>query len=123
MLTGDVPYHGDSPLAVMGQRVTTDAPLLRKTRPDLPAPVEAIVWRALRREPAERYASMAGMRHDLTHLDEVAIPEYPTSSTQGRGPKITREHLVTVAVVVGVFVLLAVIGVVAQLAHTAKGSP
>src|SRR5438105_1227740 len=29
MLTGEVPYQGDSPLAVMSQRVTTDAPLLR----------------------------------------------------------------------------------------------
>src|SRR5207302_8447817 len=36
MLTGDVPYHGDSPLAVMSQRVTTDAPLLRSKRSDLP---------------------------------------------------------------------------------------
>jgi serine/threonine protein kinase len=121
MLTGDVPYHGDSPLAVMSQHVTTDAPLLRSKRPDLPPALEAVVWRALRREPSERYASMADLRHDLTHLDEVQIPNYPTSTQ--RGPRIAREHLVTAAVIVGSFVLLVIIGVIAQLAHTAKGPP
>src|SRR5262249_547418 len=94
MLTGDVPYKGDSALAVMSQHVTTDAPLLRRVQPDLPAELEAVVWRALRREPAERYASMAALRHDLTHLDAVQIPDYPTSSEPG-GPRVAREHVVT----------------------------
>ncbi|HEY2595163.1 MAG TPA: serine/threonine-protein kinase, partial [Chloroflexota bacterium] len=109
MLTGDVPYRGDSALAVVSQHVSTDAPLLRRVRPDLPATLEAIVWRALRREPAERYASMADLRHDLTHLDEVQIPDYPTSS-EGQ-PRIAREHVITALVIVGAFVVLVIIGV------------
>jgi serine/threonine-protein kinase len=121
MLVGDVPYRGDSALAVMSQHVNTDAPLLRDRRADLPPSLEAVVWRALRREPSERYASMADLRHDLTHLDEVQIPEYPTSSQSRQ--RVPREHLVTAAVVVGVFVVLVIIGVLAQLAHTAKGAP
>jgi len=122
MLTGDVPYHGDSPLAVMSQRVTTDAPLLRRKRPDLPPALEAVVWRALRREPAERYPSMAALRRDLTNLDEVSIPDYPTDSSRA-GPRIARQHLVNAAIVVAVFLALAAIGVIAQLAHTAQVSP
>jgi serine/threonine-protein kinase len=121
MLTGEVPYHGDSPLAVMSQRVTTDAPLLRRKRPEVRPALEAVVWRALRREPSERYASMAAFREDLTHLDTVRIPAYP--STAARPPRISREHLINTVAVVGVLVLLAVIGVIAQLAHTARGSP
>jgi serine/threonine-protein kinase len=120
MLTGDVPYKGDSALAVMSQHVTTDAPLLRRVRPELPAELEAVVWRALRREPAERYASMAALRHDLTHLDAVQIPEYPTSS-DGGGLRVAREHVVTALVIVGAFVVLVLIGVFAQLVHTARG--
>jgi serine/threonine-protein kinase len=120
MLTGDVPYHGDSPLAVMSQRVTTDAPLLRRGHPDLPPALEAIVWRALRRDPSERYGSMAALRQDLAHPDQVDIPsEYPSETS---GPsRVSREHLVTTAVIVGVLLVLAVIGVIAQLAHTARG--
>src|ERR1700736_3475660 len=98
MLTGEVPYQGDSPLAVMSQRVTTDAPLLRSKRPDLPPALEAVVWRALRREPAERYASMADLRYDLEHLDQVSIPEYPTDT--GRPSRVSREHLVNAGLVV-----------------------
>jgi eukaryotic-like serine/threonine-protein kinase len=121
MLTGEVPYQGDSPLAVMGQRVTTDAPLLRSKRPDLPPPLEAVVWRALRREPAERYASMADLRHDLEHLDEVKIPEYP-SSTSGRGI-VSREHLVNAGIVVAVLLLIGVLGFAAEFLHRAQAAP
>jgi serine/threonine-protein kinase len=122
MLTGEVPYQGDSPLAVMSQRVTTDAPLLRHKRPDLPPQLEAVVWRALRREPDERYASMAELRHDLQHLDEVAVPEYPTVSL-GKPPLISREHLVNTAIVVGALVVIAALGVAAELLHRSQVSP
>ncbi len=120
MLTGDVPYKGDSALAVMSQHVTADAPLLSRVVPGLPPALEAVVWRALRREPAERYASMAALRRDLTHLDAVQIPEYPASS-QGGPPRVGREHIVTALVIVAVFVVLVIIGVLAQLAHNARG--
>ena len=121
MLTADVPYHGDSPLSVMSQRVTTDAPLLRRKCPNCPPELEAIVWRALRREPPERYASMAAVRNDLTHFDAVTIPDYGT--TTGSRVRIPRERIVNAAIVIGALLLLAVIGVIAQLAHTAKGPP
>ena len=121
MLTGEVPYQGDSPLAVMSQRVTTDAPLLRVKRPDLPAQLEAVVWRALRREPTERYASMADLRHDLEHLDQVGIPEYPIDT--GRKRRISREHLVNTGIVVGALALIAALGVAAELVHRMQTAP
>jgi serine/threonine-protein kinase len=121
MLTGEVPYQGDSPLAVMSQRVTTDAPLLRRKREALPPQLEAVVWRALRRDPAERYASMAQLRHDLEHLDDVVIPEYPTDI--GGKPIVQREHLVNAGVVVAVFALLIAVGVLAELLHRSQGTP
>jgi serine/threonine-protein kinase len=121
MLTGDVPYHGDSPLAVMSQRVTMDAPLLRQSRPDLPPQLEAVVWKALRREPSERYPTMAAFRNDLTHLDRVHVPEYPVAAG-GRLP-VSREHVVNAAIVVGILVVLAALGAAAQLAHNAQVTP
>jgi serine/threonine protein kinase len=121
MLTGEVPYQGDSPLAVMSQRVTTDAPLLRARRPDLPPALEAVVWRALRREPAERYASMADLRHDLEHLDQVKIPEYP--STSGGRTGVSREHLVSAGIVVAVLMLIAALGVAAEILHRSQAAP
>jgi serine/threonine-protein kinase len=121
MLTGEVPYQGDSPLAVMSQRVTTDAPLLRRRRSEFSPQLEAVVWRALRREPSERYASMAAFRHDLQHLDAVPIPEYPKDG--GGGARVPREHVMNAAIVVGVLLVLVVIGVIAQVAHQAHVAP
>jgi serine/threonine protein kinase len=117
MLTGEVPFQGDSPLAVMSQRVTTPAPLLRAVRKDAPPGLEAVVFRALRREPNERYPSMAALRDDLQHLDRVEIPQYATMDPRGRGL-----HQALVAVVVALLILLGlvIIGVVAELAHRAQ---
>ena len=83
--------------------------------------LEAVVWRALRRDPSERYASMADFRHDLTNLEAVQPPEYPAAS--GGPPRVSHEHLVNVAIVVGVLIVLAVVGVIAQLAHNAQVNP
>jgi serine/threonine-protein kinase len=115
MLAGEVPYQGDSPLAVMSQHVTTDAPLLRTRRKDVPAALEAIVYRALQRDPANRQQSMDELRHELEHQDEVIIPEYrhTTSAPPGR----VRSAMPTVALIVGVFVVLALIGVGAELLY------
>src|SRR5579859_6491184 len=123
MLTGEVPYQGDSPLAVMSQRVTTDAPLLRSRRPDLPPALEAVVWRALRREPSERYASMGDLRHDLEHLDEVAIPEYPIGGTGARRRLISHETLVNSGIVVAALLIIAALGVAAEFAHRSQVAP
>jgi len=121
MLTGDVPFQGDSPLAVMSQRVLQDAPLLRRDRPDAPPQLEAVVWRALRRQPAERYQSMAALRHDLEHLDEVAIPEYPAADETRTAP--WRQHIGTGAIVAAVLLAIVALGVLAQVLHQLQGAP
>jgi serine/threonine-protein kinase len=119
MLTGEVPFQGDNPLAVMSQRVTSDAPLLRRARRDAPAALEAVVYRALQREPDKRYPSMAALRYDLEHLDRVDIPEYATASRRRSLPR----HLVSTLVIVGVLVGLVLIGVLAELAHRTQVAP
>ena len=63
-------------MAVMSQRANFDAPLLCVVMPDVPTQLEAVVFRALRRDPAERYQSMAGLQYDLDDLESVEIPDY-----------------------------------------------
>jgi serine/threonine-protein kinase len=78
LLTGRVPYpaESDGALEAMRRKVETVPPLVRRVRADVPEPVQAIVYRALRRRPEERYASMAELRQDLEQPDSVAIPNY-----------------------------------------------
>ena len=41
----------------------------------MPLPLKAILYRALRRRPEQRYKSMAQMAFDLGHLDQVVLPD------------------------------------------------
>lgn len=117
MVAGEVPFQGDTALTVMSQRLLADAPLLRRLRPDVSPALEAVVYRALRREPSERYQTMADLRHDLQHLDEVEIPDYAVGQLAARPRGQLPSALVTIAIIVAVFAVLIVIGVLAQLAR------
>jgi predicted esterase len=66
MLTGKPPFRGDTQLQVMHAIVHDPAPRLRDARPDLPAEIDAIVTRALEKDPARRYQSAADMVRDLS---------------------------------------------------------
>jgi hypothetical protein len=110
-----VPYHGDNALAVMSQKVTSDAPLLSTKRSEVPPALEAIVYTALRRPMAERQQSMDELRSQLEHPDEVAIPDYRIESSPVMNQ--VRTQLPTAAIVVGVVAVMALVGIGAELLY------
>ena len=59
MLTGEPPFSGASAGIIIGKRFAEPPPSPRAKRADLHAAVDAIVLRAMARDPAERYASAA----------------------------------------------------------------
>jgi eukaryotic-like serine/threonine-protein kinase len=66
MLAGRPPFQGETQLQVM-RAVVQDGPApLRELRPGLSPEVEAIVARALQKDPARRYQSAAEMAGDLS---------------------------------------------------------
>jgi serine/threonine protein kinase len=118
LLTGEVPYPAETALEAMRRKVQTDPPLVRRLHPDVPLKLEALIYRALRRRPEERYASMAELAHDLQHLDEVVLPEkyerdVPPPAPLGDLPP-WRTTLPILSIVLGV---LLVFGIVAELLH------
>jgi serine/threonine-protein kinase len=119
MLIGEVPFQGDSPLAVMGQRVTTTAPRVRSRRPEVPPALEAVVYRALRRDPEDRYPSMAAVSNDLQHLELVEIPEYEAVEPPRRG---IPQAVWWTAIALLVLLSMVVIGVLAEVFHRAQGA-
>lgn len=64
-LTGAVPYAGTTPGVVATLHVTAPIPSIREHNPAVPAEVEAVVLRALQKEPAARYASAREMGYAL----------------------------------------------------------
>ncbi len=57
MLTGDVPFMADTPLAIIQQHLTAPMPSVREDRSDLTHAAEKVLLKGLARKPAERYAS------------------------------------------------------------------
>ncbi|MDR2007196.1 MAG: Stk1 family PASTA domain-containing Ser/Thr kinase [Acidaminococcales bacterium] len=57
MLTGQLPFTGDTPIAVAMKHVQSSPPVLRDVNAGAPAVLEAVVSRALAKKPEERYES------------------------------------------------------------------
>jgi serine/threonine-protein kinase len=88
MLTGARPFAGDTPVAVAMARLSEDPPSPRAQRPDIPPHVDAIVMRALARNPADRFPSAKAMREAL---DGIAAPN-GASSPSGRTGALALDH-------------------------------
>ena len=54
-IAGVPPYQGDTPHELLSQRVHKAPPLLREYRHDVPAPIEAVIARALAIAPDDRF--------------------------------------------------------------------
>jgi eukaryotic-like serine/threonine-protein kinase len=71
MLTGEVPYHAETQVAVAMKHVHEPMPDVFEGRPDVSAAVAAVVDRATAKDPAERYGSIAEMVRDLEATLEI----------------------------------------------------
>ena len=71
LLTGQVPFTGDTHAALMARRLRGPIPRPDRERSDVPPAVAAITVRCLQRDPADRYPTMDALIHDLEHPEEV----------------------------------------------------
>jgi eukaryotic-like serine/threonine-protein kinase len=65
MLTGRVPFAGESPVAIAYRHVREDPVPPRRINPRIPPALEAITLRAMAKHPANRYQTAAELRADL----------------------------------------------------------
>lgn len=77
MLTGETPFHGANPFAVMNARLITSPRRPSEINPEISPQLEEIVLRALEREPNQRYATAYEFARDLAHPEEVQVTERP----------------------------------------------
>ncbi len=73
MLTGQTPFPGDNPFAVMNARLRQDPVPPRDLEPAISPQLQEIIFRALERDPQKRYATADEFCHDLVHPDQVAV--------------------------------------------------
>ena len=75
LLAGDVPFTGDNFVAVALRHVNEPPPSLRQRRPDVSPRLDAAVERALAKDPARRFPTMAAFAEELGAC--LAEPEQP----------------------------------------------
>src|SRR3989441_6463001 len=73
-LAGEPPFGGASARAVMAKHLSEPPPPLRARRPDAPAAVEQALARALGKDPADRFASVAEFMTALEETRPGAVP-------------------------------------------------
>jgi serine/threonine-protein kinase len=111
-LAGQVPFVGDNALAVMSQTVH-DAPVpLHERNRAVPPPLEAVVHKAIRKAPEERYQSAEKMLHDLEHLDDIDLAQF-VMGPERAGSMPSDRHILLVGGLIGagftLFIVLAVV--------------
>ncbi|HRQ24479.1 MAG TPA: protein kinase, partial [Anaerolineales bacterium] len=81
MVTGRLPFKGDTPLAIMLLKNTQKVPNPRQYSPDLPRAAENILIKALARNPEERFKDMqefaAALEGRNMVTETVTLDEYP----------------------------------------------
>ncbi len=74
MTTGALPFVADSPMAVVMMHATQPLPPPRQKCPDLPRNVEAVLMRALEKDPARRFPSVMAFAWALSQA--VRYPDH-----------------------------------------------
>jgi len=75
MLTGEVPFHGANAFAIMNDRLVNNPVPPRELDAGISPQLQEIVYRALERDPKNRYGSAHELAWDLAHQDQVGVSE------------------------------------------------
>jgi serine/threonine-protein kinase len=80
MLTGQVPFTGDTPLEIAMKHLSEVPVPPSELRPEVPHDLDSVVLRALAKDPHERYQSADEMDADLARVAE-GLPVDPETET------------------------------------------
>jgi serine/threonine-protein kinase len=120
MLTGELPFSGETQVAVAMKHVREPLPDVRRLRPEVSATLATVVETATAKDVGERYADDAEMIADLESVlaletsragiadgEVTAVLHTLPPSTQGRVPLAVRHRGTVLAFIVVGFVLAA----------------
>ncbi|WP_270638000.1 Stk1 family PASTA domain-containing Ser/Thr kinase [Limosilactobacillus mucosae] len=76
LLTGQVPFEGETAVSIALKHFRDEIPSVRKFNPQIPQPLENVVYRATAKHPCDRYHDVEAMAADLqTSLDPSRADE------------------------------------------------
>lgn len=125
LATGRLPFDGDTPVSVALKHVNEEPVPPRQLNPAIPPALEAVILRAMQKDPRARYSSAEEMRSDLLRVaagrpvdaqprveDTTVMPVVPSQRQPQGSRSETRRRRTSPWVWAGVaaLVVLAVIG-------------
>ncbi|MEQ8677074.1 MAG: protein kinase [Aggregatilineales bacterium] len=83
LLTGSVPYRGDTPYSIVHDHIYTPLPPPRAINPEMPEAAEQVLIKALAKQPKDRYDTPTELMNDLrrAYAGEQIAPETVTRET------------------------------------------
>jgi beta-lactam-binding protein with PASTA domain/tRNA A-37 threonylcarbamoyl transferase component Bud32 len=87
LLTGRPPFTGDSPVAIAYQHVRENPVPPSQVDPEIPGWADAIVLKAMAKDPADRYQSAGEMRNDIQRALSGAPVAAPTRADMYAGTR------------------------------------
>jgi serine/threonine protein kinase len=74
LLTGQQPYHGDTPMSVVVKHITEPVPHILDVKPDLPPAVEAVIEKAMAKNRDDRFSTVKALADALTAVARGETP-------------------------------------------------
>jgi Protein kinase domain len=105
MLTGSVPFPADGLVAKLNARVQADPPAPSALRPDLPRGFDAVLARALARDPARRPGTAAELAAEARHALRTTPRQRPARVGRRRIAMLAAGGLAIVALAVAAVVV------------------
>ena len=97
MLTGKLPYEGKTPYKVLSAHLHQPIPKIHELRPDLPEATQAVIDKALAKEPGERFATAnelaAAIKLAMNTPGPPPAPEAKKKSTSKSALNASRSFL------------------------------
>ena len=101
MLSGEPPFTGPTPQAIIAKSLNAPRPSLRLVRESVPAGLDSAVTRALARDPVDRFPSVAAFAEAFDRA-AASVASPVASSAAGSTPRVPRRT----SVLIGASILL-----------------
>lgn len=121
MVTGRLPFDGNTPMAVAMSRLNKPAPSPRRIVPELDARWEAVILRCLARDPSERYQRAGDVAAALE--DGAPMPSRPRAERPSRSSRTAAVLLAISAIVIAAALLMRRTAVPAAPPRTTPSAP
>jgi serine/threonine-protein kinase len=111
MLTGHTPFNGPNPFAVMNDRLVNDPPSARELNPAISMQLEEILYRAMEREPENRFAGAREFAEALAHPECIEVTDRSARNDRksARFPFLRRILAYTILLMIPIVILTLIV--------------